>query len=253
MHAAAQPAATRVIVAARDLPIGTVVRDEDITTGSWVGSVPKGAIVSKDAVVGRGVVSSLYQGEPILDTRLAAVGSGGGLAATIKPGMRACAVRVDEFVGVGGFVLPGMRVDVLVSGNGPGVPQTDGPKVKTLLQNIEVLSAGTNIQKDNDGKPIQVPVVNLLVTPEQAELLSLASNQTKIQLVLRNPLDTETPKTPGIAMASVFSDAALKPPGTGVVKHSVPALKPAPPSIYLIQVYNGAKHTEEKFSDTEHE
>lgn len=253
MHAAVQPAATRVIVAARDMPIGTVIRDADITTGNWVGPAPKGATVSKDVVVGRGVVSNLYEGEPILDTRLAAVGSGGGLAATIKPGMRACAVRVDEVVGVAGFVLPGMRVDVLISGTGPGVPQNDGPKVKTLLQNIEVLSAGTNIQKDTDGKPIQVPVVNLLVTPEQAELLSLASNQTKIQLVLRNPLDTETPKTPSIAMASVFSDAAPKPPGPAIVKHSVPAVKPVPPSIYLIQVYNGAKHTEEKFADTQNQ
>jgi pilus assembly protein CpaB len=169
--------------------------------------------------------------------------------------MRACAVRVDEVVGVAGFVLPGMRVDVLVSGNGPGVPQAEGPKVKTLLQNIQVLSAGTNIQKDNDGKPIQVPVVNLLVTPEQAELLSLATNQTKIQLVLRNPLDTKTPETPTIAMASVFSDGnpVPKPRSTGPRRPYVRVAKPAPPQIYLIQVYNGGKHTEEKFADLQHQ
>lgn len=220
MHPLPLPVTTRIVIAARNLPIGTVVRDADLSTAEWLGSLPRGAFVSKDAVLGRAVVSDLYQGEPVLDTRLAAAGSGGGLAATIKPGMRACAVRVDDVVGVAGFVVPGMRVDVLVSGNGPGVPQAGGPRVKTLLQNIEVLSAGSNIQRGNDGKPIQVPVVNLLVTPEQAELLSLASNQAKIQLVLRNPLDTETPETPSIAMASMFSDgnAAPKARHTGLRK-----------------------------------
>src|SRR4051812_11137846 len=173
---------THIMVAARDLQIGTLVHESDLTTGDWMGPLPKGAIVSKDAVINRGVVAQMYQGEPILETRLAATGSGGGMAAMIRPGMRACAVRVDDVVGVAGFVLPGMRVDVLVSGTGPGKSQSDGPRVRTLLQNIEVLSAGANLQKDNDGKPVQVPVVNLLVTPEQAELLSLASNQTKIQL-----------------------------------------------------------------------
>jgi pilus assembly protein CpaB len=144
-----------------------------------------------------------------------------------------------------------MRVDVLVSGNAPGAPQSEGTKVKTLLQNIEVLSAGTNIQKDNDGKPIQVPVVTLLVTPKQAELLSLASNHTKIQLVLRNPLDTKTPDTPTIAMASVFSDKHPAPEPRRPARRRAPVRdpKPVPPETYLIQVYNGGKHTQEKFAD----
>ena len=112
--------------------------------------------------------------------------------------MRACAVKVDEVVGVAGFVTPGMRVDVLISGNPPGpVNPLVGTKVKTLLQNIQVLSAGTDIQKDAEGKPQNVQVVNLLVTPKQAELLSLASNQTHIQLVLRNPLDTQEARSSG--------------------------------------------------------
>jgi pilus assembly protein CpaB len=259
------PASVQILVAARDLEIGTLIKETDLTTAQWVGAAPKSAVVNKDAAVGRGVVSQIYQGEPILDTRLAAVGSGGGLAATIRPGMRACAVRVDDVVGVAGFVLPGMRVDVLVSGSAPGATATQGPKVKTLLQNIEVLSAGTNIQKDAEGKPVQVPVVNLLVTPEQAELLSLASNQTKIQLVLRNPLDTDTPKTPGFVTANLFSDVgAPKPDVTPVLaaKKSpapppplapspAPVAKPAEPSIFLIEVINGAKHSEEKFKDSE--
>src|SRR6476646_2183800 len=184
MHPAQAPT-TAIVVAAQDLPIGTLIKDGDLTTTQWMGAPPKGSIVSKEAAIGRGVVSELYQGEPIFDSRLAAAGSGGGMAATIRPGMRACAVRVDDVVGVAGFVTPGMRVDVLVSGTGPGAAPAEGPKVKTLLQNIEVLSAGTNIQKDNEGKAVKVAVVNLLVKPAQAELLSLASSQMKIQLVLR--------------------------------------------------------------------
>ncbi len=168
--------------------------------------------------------------------------------------MRACAVRVDDVVGVAGFVLPGMRVDVLVSGNQPGVGASDGPRVKTLLQNVQVLSAGSNIQKDNEGKPIQVQVVNLLVTPEQAELLSLASNQTKIQLVLRNPLDTETPKTPSVAMANVFSDGNAPPKLQHAgFKKPVPVVETPAPRIYLVEVFNGGKHSQEKFADSQHQ
>jgi pilus assembly protein CpaB len=254
----APPRTTRIVVATRDLEIGTLLKDSDLAMSEWVGGLPEGAIISKKSAVGRGVVSHLYRGEPVLDSRLAAEGSGGGLAATIRPGMRACAVRVDDVVSVAGFVVPGMRVDVLISGNGPGVPAADGPKVKTLLQNIEVLSAGTNIQKDTEGKPVQVPVVNLLVTPEQAELLSLASNQTKIQLVLRNPLDTQTAKTPGIAMASLFSDGTVtapKPANVAPRRASPPAPhveKQAAPRIYLIEVLNGSKRSEEKVGAPEH-
>ena len=175
------------------------------------------------------------------------------MAATIKPGMRACAIRVDDVVGVAGFVLPGMHVDVLVSGSGPGVNASEGPRVKTLLQNIEVLSAGTNIQKDNEGKPVSVQVVNLLVLPEQAELLSLASNQARLQLVLRNPLDTETPKTPGLAMASVFSEGT--PPKAVKAEYRKPMVveKPAPPRVFLVEVFNGSKRSQEKFADSPHQ
>ena len=250
--ASARPQTTKIMVAAHELAIGAIVRDADVKPGEWVGTPPKGVLGSKEAIVGRGVLSTLYEGEPVLDTRLAAAGSGGGLAATIRPGMRACAVKVDDVVGVAGFVVAGMRVDVLVSGTNPGAPAADGPKVKTVLQNIEVLSAGTNIQKDNEGKPVQVQVVNLLVTPEQAEVLSLASNQTRIQLVLRNPLDTETSKTPGVGMASLFSDgSAPKPKPVSVVRApAVRAAAPVPPRIFLVEIMNGSKRSEEKFSDS---
>jgi pilus assembly protein CpaB len=241
-------------MAARDLEIGTLIRDTDLKMGEVIGALPKGASTKLEAVVGRGVTSNLYADEPVLDSRLAPVGSGGGLAATIPEGMRACAVKVNDVVGVAGFVLPGMRVDVLISGNVPGVATTTGPKVRTLLQNIAVLSAGANIQKDNEGKPVQVQVVNLLVTPEQAEVLSLASNETRIQLVLRNPLDTDLAKPPGTAMANLFADPnapAPAKPRSVLRKVSAPKPEAVAPRVYLIEVLNGGTRKQEKFSSPE--
>ena len=122
-------------------------------------------------------------------------------------GMRAMAVKVDQVVGVAGFVTPGMRVDVLASGIPPGQHRRRKATVtKTILQNIQVLSAGTDIQKDAEGKPQQVQVVNLLVTPEQAQTLSLASTELRIQLVLRNPLDTKVAQVQGTAMGQMFGE-----------------------------------------------
>src|SRR2546426_2193082 len=210
---AKQPTA-QVIVAARTLGLGTLLRDSDLKMGDWSGPLPRGSLLRKEDVVGRGVMAAIYDGEPILENRLAPKGAGAGLAATIPAGMRAVAVRVNDIVGVAGFVVPGMRVDILISGTPPGTQGSSnqtGTVSRTLLQNLEVLSAGQNFQKDTEGKPVQVQVVNLLVTPEQAEILNLASNETKIQLVLRNPLDTQTAKTPGIALGTLFG-AVVKPP-----------------------------------------
>lgn len=248
--------ATPIIVANNDVQLGSILRDVDLGTVEISGALPKGAILDKKEAINRGVISNIYQGEPILESRLAAPGAGGGLASTIPAGMRACAVRVDEVVGVAGFVTPGMHVDVLISGNPPGASEantTNGPKVKTLLQNIAVLSAGTDIQKDVDGKPQQVQVVNLLVTPEQAEQLSLASNQTKIQLVLRNPMDTKIVEPPGTVVADLYADKNVavpqKPRSTAAAPRDAP--KSAPPSVYVIKVFNGSKQTEEKFATGE--
>jgi pilus assembly protein CpaB len=238
---------THVIAAATDIKLGTVLRDADLTTIEITGTLPKGSILKKENAIGRGVISNLYLGEPILENRLAAPGSGGGLAATIPQGMRATAVRVNEVVGVAGFVTPGMRVDVLITGNPPGGATAQGSLVRTLLQNIEVLSAGTDIQRDAEGKPLQVQVVNLLVTPTQAEILSLASNETRIQLVLRNPLDNTLNKPPGTATAQLFNESS--PPKPVVAGRAVS--KPAPSRVYLVEVFNGSKKSETKFSGAE--
>jgi pilus assembly protein CpaB len=253
--AGSQGKTTRVVVAAADVKLGNVLRDSDLGTVELSGSVPKGAIVNRQQAIGRGVISDIYQGEPILESRLAAPGAGGGLAATIRPGMRACAIKVDEVVGVAGFVTPGMHVDVLISGNSPGAVNPTlaaGPQVRTLLQNLEVLSAGTDIQRDPDGKAQQVQVVNLLVTPEQAEELSLASNQTKIQLVLRNPLDTAIAQPPGTAVAALFADKNPPPPTPKPRSTMVAVPHRAPtPRVILVQVFNGSKRTDAKFVDGE--
>jgi pilus assembly protein CpaB len=241
---------TRVIAAATDIKLGSVLRDADLTTVDIAGTLPKGAILRRQDAIGRGVVSNLYAGEAVLESRLAAPGSGGGLAATIPQGMRASAVKVNDVVGVAGFVTPGMHVDVLITGNPPGTANTgQGPVVRTLLQNIEVLSAGTDIQRDAEGKPQQVQVVNLMVSPAQAQLLSLASNEARIQLVLRNPLDRGLDKPPGTAMSELFNEGA--PPKAPVTVQKTAAVKPPSQHLYLVEVYNGAKKSEAKFAAEE--
>jgi pilus assembly protein CpaB len=243
-----QQSTTRVIAAAEDIKLGTILTAGNLTTIEIAGSIPKGALLKAEDAIGRGVISDLYQGEPIVDNRLAPVGSGGGLAATIRQGMRACAVKVDEVVGVAGFVTPGMRVDVLISGNPPGLPNSsEGTEVKTLLQNIEVLSAGTDFQKDAGGKPQQVQVVNLLVSPEQAEVLSLASSQAHIQLVLRNPLDTQIVQIPGTAMSTLFADNKEVAPQRHSAAGSNGAMRTAP-RFNSVEVFNGLQRSEQRFA-----
>jgi pilus assembly protein CpaB len=248
--ASKKPNTTTVIAASSDLKLGTLIAKGDLTTMEIAGAVPKDAIFKPEDAIGRGVVADIYQGEPILNSRLAPIGSGGGLAATIPPGMRACAVKVDDVVGVSGFATPGMRVDVLISGNPPGDQNsatTTGPKVKTLLQNIQVLSAGTDIQKDAQGKPKPVQVVNLMVTPDQAEILSLATSEEKIQLVLRNPLDTQIAQPPGTVVRNLFADKNPAP----VKGRPAPVVVHKAPSTYTIEVINGSVRSDQKFATPE--
>jgi pilus assembly protein CpaB len=224
-------ATNQIVVATRQLEIGTVIKEGDVKAVAWVGDLPKGSMTDPLLPVKRGVISTIYASEPVLDSRLAPEGAGGGLAATIPKGMRAVAVKVDQVIGVAGFVLPGMRVDVIVAGS-PGSDYGDrGMMSKLLLQNIEVLSAGQNIQRDAEGKPIQVQVVNLLVSPEQAEKVTLASSEARLQLVLRNPLDTEEISTSGAEYPTLFTGVSrpAKPAPVAAAPRSTPAAKAAPP------------------------
>src|SRR5579862_4472649 len=259
----------QVVIATRDLQIGTLIGATDVRMGPWAGTVPKDALAKLDLALNRGAIANIYEGEPVLSERLAAAGSGGGLAAIIPSGLRASAVKVNDVVGLAGFVTPGMRVDVLMSGIEPGGNPGDGPRINTLLENIQVLSAGESLQKDSEGKPHPVQVVNLLVTPEQAEKLTLAGNQAQIQLVLRNPLDTATTSPPGSKMSQLFSKPGARPPqapgptlgGRSGEKSRAARGEPAPfipatprppdivvPKVRVIEVFNGNTKTEVRFT-----
>ena len=263
LASSAKAATSRVVVASHNIANGALIKDVDVKMADWGGPVPIGALAKPEDAIGRGVIEPIYEGEPLLETRVAQRGAGAGLAAIIPPGMRAVAIRVNDVAGVSGFVTPGMRVDILIAGNPPSGSGGQGTQTKTLLQNIEVLSAGQNIQKDAEGKPVQVPVVNLLVTPEQAEILSLASNETRIQLVLRNPTDKESTKTPGTTIANLFSghegmvqakpaqsSAPRKPaaPKPAPVPVPVAVVVPPPDKVNVtVEVITGSKKSETKF------
>jgi pilus assembly protein CpaB len=191
-----------LVTAAQPLPVGTAVRREELKiTRVPLDMFPRGGFSKVEEVIDRPVVSNVLLDEPVLEGRLAARGSGMGLAPIIPPGMRAVSVRVNDVVGVAGFVLPGMRVDVLVTGRPPNF---NGTITNTVLQNIVVLSAGQILQPESRGQAINTPVVTLLVTPEQAETLTLAGNEGRIQLVLRNGADQGTEKTPGRETGDLF-------------------------------------------------
>lgn len=270
--AKAAQATVQIVLATRDIEVGTVLKEEDVKLAEWPGAVPTGASAKTQDVVGRGVTTPIFAKEPVIESRLAPKGAGGGLAAMIPPGMRAVAIRVNEVVGVAGFVTPGMRVDVLISGQKPGGDGSLGTVTKTLLQNLEVLSAGTDFKKDAEGKPVQVQVVNMLVTPEQAEQLSLANSQTQIQLVLRNPLDHDVAKTTGTALGLLFGGGKMKMPSENaadpatdakprprrapaprMVAAAAPAAYAPPPkkeAPFVMEIISGNKKAETKFADS---
>ena len=199
-----------IVLAARPLAVGTTIKPADVKMGKIpVSAFPKGAFSKPEEVIDRPLVSNILMDEPVLDGRLAARGSGLGLAPVIPVGMRAVTLRVNDVTGIAGFVLPGMRVDVLVTGR---PPNSDNSVTATpiQLQNLLVLSAGTVMQPDNRGQAMPAQTVTLLGTPEQAETLTLASSDARIQLVLRNGSDQAIEKTPGHDLAELYGEHAAK-------------------------------------------
>ena len=188
-----------VVLAVRDLPVGPW--SPRATSRWWVARRgPAGRIPRQHRRRGRPRGDHpLHPNEPLLESKLAPKDGGGGLPVAINEGMRALSVKVDEVISVAGFVVPGTRVDVLLTMDGPGGGKEAITKV--ILQNVQALAAGQSVEKDKDGKPQPVGVLTVLVTPEQAESLALASNQGKIQLALRNTLDTLHIKTDGARAA----------------------------------------------------
>ena len=247
----AQTVSGKAVLAARDLPVGTVVTERDLRVVDWPGNaIPPGLATNPQEVIGRGVMGPMRLNEPFLESKLAPRGSGGGMPTLITDKMRAMAIRVDDVIGVAGFVVPRTRVDVLLIASGQ--PVASEPTTKLLLQNIQVLAAAQTYQTDAQGTPQPVPVVTLLVTPEQAETLAMASNQGRIQLTLRNILDTAMIKTPGARASGLLSGLRAGGPalaGTGYRRVPVRGTRPAPVVEETnIEVFRGGERSMIRFA-----
>ena len=242
-----------LVTAARALGVGTTVNPQDIKMVKIaVSAFPKNGFSKPEEVYNRPVTSPILQDEALLEGRLAARGSGRGLAPIIPVGMRAVTVRVNDVSGVSGFVLPGMRVDVLVTGH---PPKGDSLTItRTTLQNIMVLSAGTAIQADSRGAAIPAPAVTLLASPEQAELLTLANSEGHIQLVLRNASDQTVEKTKGAQLTELYGGKGRdlnrnqdddQPRARAAVAVAAPPPPPPPPPPDQVVVIRGTTKTVE--------
>jgi len=241
-----------VVVAASDLDVGADITKNDLRIIDWpANAVPAGAISNPDEIVGRGLIFPVIQNEPILPMKLASKDAGAGLPPAIPPGLRAVSVRVNEVIGVAGYVLPGTHVDVVATVS-PNQSQGDITS-KVILTNVMVLAAGTKIERgDSDkNKPMPVSVVTLLVNPEEAERLTLASTEGKIQLALRNPLDKTIPTTPGVRPSALFGYGAAT--RTAVARTRVVAtgpssvipVVPAEPVLPTVEIIRGDKRAHE--------
>ena len=234
-------ATQHIVVAAMPLPLGTRLEEKNLRLIPWPASEPVAGMFTRiEDCANRALITNLTENEPVLEGKLASQQSGAGLPATIPEGMRALTVAVNEVVGVAGFVIPGTMVDVLVTGSG-GTGGSSQNVTRTILENIRVLAAGQTVQQDRDGKPQTVPVITLLVTPENAAKLTMAANLGKIQLALRNTIDTKQVSPAPVMQAALFGGAAPVP------KRVAPNAPPPPPSMYVIEVITGNKRESKNF------
>jgi pilus assembly protein CpaB len=232
---------TQVVVAAENLPLGTRLGPQQLRLIPWAGNAPMSGMFTRiEDCTGRALIQSVVANEPILEANLAPKEAGAGLSATIPEGMRALSVAVNDVIGVAGFVLPGTTVDVLATASVGSENIT-----KTILENIRVLAAGQKITQDKEGKPQTVSVVTLLVTPEDADKLTMASTQGRIQLALRNTIDTKKVNPAPVVLNSLFLGGGL-PIGTGK-KHYAPR-KPEPEP-YVVEVISGSKRETKTFKN----
>jgi pilus assembly protein CpaB len=221
---------TRIVIAAQDLSVGARLTAQNLTLADWPkASIPKGAFENVSDVEGRIAVNKLTAGTPVLAAELAAPGSGAGLVARIKPGMRAMAIRVDEVIGVGGFILPNSFVDVIAVDTQGGRK----PTAQTILQKIEVLAIAQETYTE-EGKAKLVRTVTLEIGPKEAEKLALQTNQGPIHLVLRNPLDEPVVEEEKPAVVKVAPVRKAPVPRSQVVA-------PGPPP-YTVEVIRGSKN-----------
>ena len=236
---AAEPRRATIVLVARSLPVGAVLGERDLKMVSWPAeAVPAGYIRSIKDAVGRGIITPVAENEPLLEAKVSTKDAGGGLPIIIRDGMRAISVRVDEVIGVAGFVLPGTRVDVLLTlDKNANRPQSI---TKTLLQNVQILAAGQSVTRDKEGKPQTVTVMTLLVSPENAELLTLATKEGRLQLALRNQLDTLPVSTAG-ARADKLSPSAE--PASNRPRRTRAAAPPPRANPTVVEGYRGGERT----------
>jgi pilus assembly protein CpaB len=232
-----------VIVAAQDIQVGARIEERDVRLAKFPATgVPSGAYSKRSQVLGRGVIIPISKGEFILLNKLAPENAGSGLPSLIPPGMRAVSVRVNEVVSVAGFVGPGTRVDILLTGtpNGSSENQTT-----TVLQNVAVIASGHTLERNAAGDAQNTPVITLLTSPEDAQRLTLASSEGKIQLVLRNPLDTHQDSVDPANAKGLYKGGTpvVTPPRAPVhpVKQHKAEPPPPPPSVLSVEVYQGDK------------
>lgn len=241
-HPVVQPP-IQYVAAAHNVDPGQILRKEDLTLVNWPRTNPvANSFVRVEDVVGRAALYALASGQPITDQQLATPGSGVGLAGEIPHGMRAIALRSDEVVGVAGFLMPGTHVDVLVTYRATG--QQD-PITSTVLQNVEVLAVGHQIQPDPSGKPANVDVVTLLLSPQDAEKAVLAAAQGAIHFVLRNGNDTASSPTTTMDVGELSGAPPVKPhSGQRVVAFH----RPPPPKPWVVETQLGSKKTTDSFN-----
>jgi len=239
-----------VLVAADDLQVGTKIEEKDIKPVRFPSSdLPAGVFHFKNKVIGRGVVLPISRGEFILTNKLAGENAGAGLPGLIPPGMRAISVRVNDTTSVSGFVLPGTRVDILLTGNPGG---SNEQQTTTVLENVAVIATGQKLERNAAGEPQITPVITLLVSPDDAQKLTLAANQGKIQLALRNPLDTRQEELAAAKADALYKITAAPAPPAPSRPRSRPAVAPvavtpAAPAPYTIEIWKGDKREEDKF------
>ena len=215
----------------------------------------EGMFTNVEDCTNRALITSVAENEPILKSKLASADSGAGLPATIPEGMRAISVAVNDVIGVAGFVTPGTMVDILVTGQSVGAGSNGSLDItRTILENIRVLAAGQKIEQDRDGKPQTVSVITVLVSPEDAGKLTMASTQGKIQLALRNTIDTKATNPPAVLQSSLFATASQEAPPKPVVVSAAPrkvapapAAPPLPPPPYTVEVITGDKRETKNF------
>ncbi len=232
------------IVAVNDLEVGAKIDDRDIRLVRFpAGDLPANAISQRSKVVGRGVILPITRGEFILPTKLAGENAGAGLPSLIPPGMRAVSVRVNDTTAVSGFVLPGTRVDVLLTGS----PQGGEQQTTTVLENIAVIATGQKLERTAAGEAQSAPVITLLVSPDDAQKLALATTQGHIQLALRNPLDTKQEDLASARSGSLYKNLPPLPHVASVTHVKTKVSPPPPPTAYTVEVYRGDKKDETKF------